>query len=174
MTSGRIFVSDRMTCVIAGDYMLATKSDANQKEGTGDHITDPSTNKLNSEANDIYRMSLVLWEIWMRSSFLCSFSPVPEAKLPYSEFMSENSVPTFETMKKIVYDGRQRPSFPTCWDCDDFLVYSIVTTLKSGWVHEWRMRPSCSCLHGRLKTVTDCILDKYKSLTGNYENYDDE
>ncbi|CAG6021534.1 unnamed protein product [Menidia menidia] len=103
---------------------------------------------------DIYSLSLVLWEIWMRCSDLFEGAIVPQHLLPYELELDANA--TRERLILYVSKMDKRPSIPEHWD-----------RLPQGPVLK-ELLTDCWDLDMDARLTAPCVVDRLMSLKSSY------
>ncbi|KAG7327988.1 hypothetical protein KOW79_007932 [Hemibagrus wyckioides] len=100
---------------------------------------------------DVYSLGLLLWEMLMRCSDLCTGSPGPEHTLPYE--MELGRSPSLEDLLTFVVEKRHRPAIPHLWArvSQDLLLQEL---LEDCWDHDADARLTAECAANRLASLT--------------------
>ncbi|KAI5606661.1 bone morphogenetic protein receptor, type II a (serine/threonine kinase) isoform X1, partial [Silurus asotus] len=99
---------------------------------------------------DVYSLGLLLWEILMRCSDLCTGSPVPVHMLPYETEMGHS--PSLDELLIFVMEKRLRPTIPHFW-AGVSSGLALHELLEDCWDHDADARLTAACVANRLASL---------------------
>ncbi|OAF69279.1 hypothetical protein A3Q56_02959 [Intoshia linei] len=170
LKSKNILVKDNLSCCIA-DFGHAISSNdfypdsiiiqKGTKRYMAPEILDESIDKTNFnefKMSDIYSLSLVFWEMCVRTS---NYSSTPNYKLPFSEDIGND--PSIEEMKHVVLTLKKRPLSYKIWNTSR-LMMDIYRMISECWAENPVERLTSMYIHKYLSKM-DTMLNMRKNFT---------